>query len=90
MYSNSFVFILFLDDMILHTSPNNVPPFGMQNGHLKLSICQLILLICIYLPPQVMNLLLIVTILSNIPPMLLNTVFHYDILLIIQVLISLF
>ena len=88
-YSNIFVLLLLIDDMILYTSSNNVPPFCTWNGHQKLSIYQLLLIFNVDIPPHGINLLLIVTLLSNIPPMSVPNFIHYDILLLIQVQISL-
>ena len=76
--------------MILHTSPNDAPPLWMCNGNRKPSIYQLSLLFNLDPPPQVINLLLIVTLLSNIHIMFLPNVINFDILLHIQVRISLF
>ena len=90
MQSNRLPVILFLDDIILHTIPNNVPPFWMKNGHQKLSLYQLLVISCVYLPPQVMNLTIIFVIIGNIHPVLLPNVFHYDILLLIKVQVYLF
>ena len=55
---NILVVLLFVNDMILHTSPNNCPPLWMWNEHQKLPIYQIIILFNVDLPPQVMNLLL--------------------------------
>ena len=65
------------------------PPFRIWNGHQTLSIYQLFLLSCVEIPPQGININLILTILSNIPPVLLPTILHYDILHLIQIQISL-
>ena len=62
----------------------------MRNGHQKWSIYQLLLLSCLDIPPKGINLPLILTIFSNIPPMLLPTFFYSNILLLIQFRISLF
>ena len=61
----------------------------MQNRHQKISFYQILLLSCLDIPPQCMNLTLILTILSNIPTVLLLTDFHSDILILIKVRISL-
>ena len=50
---------------------------------------QLLLIYCVDIPPQVINITLILAILSGIPPVLLPTVFYSDILLLIQVRIPL-
>ena len=76
--------------MIVHTSPNNTPPLLDVERTPKISLYQLLLLFNVDLPPQGMYLLLIVTFLRNIPPMLFPNCTHYDILLLIQVWISLF
>ena len=62
----------------------------MRNGHQKLSLYQILLLSSLNVPPQGKNITLILTILSNIPPVLIPTVFHSYILLLIQVQITLF
>ena len=76
--------------MILHTIPNNWLPFWICNRHRKISIFQLLLIFNIDLPPQGIHILIIVTFLRNIPPMLLPHFILYNILLLIQVRISLF
>ena len=62
----------------------------MWKRHQKVSLYQLLLLFNIYLPPQGMHLLLIFTFLRNIPPMIVPNFIHSNILLLIQVRISLF
>ena len=62
----------------------------MRNGHQKLHIYQILLPFCVDIPPQGMNFTLILTILSNIPPVILPSVLHSCVLLLIQVCISLF
>ena len=61
----------------------------MQNGHQKLYIYQILLVSFVEMPTQGTNLTLILTILSNIHPVLLPTEFHSNILILIQVRISL-
>ena len=90
MQYNITVLLHFLNDIILDTSPNNVPHFWMRNWHQRLSLYQLLLLFYVDILPKGMNIILIITFLRNIHPMLLPTVFHYDTLLLIQVRISLF
>ena len=62
----------------------------MRNVHQKLSIYQLLPLSCVYIPSQGMNITLIITLLSNMPPMILPAIFYYDNLLLIQVYIYIF
>ena len=89
MYSNRFTFLIFLDGIILHTSTNDVPPFWMRNGN-QISIHQILLLFFVEIPHQGTNITIILNIISNIPPVILPYVFHYDILLLIQVWVSIF
>ena len=79
-----------IDDMILHTIPNNCSPFQMWNWHQKLSFYQLLFLFSVEVPHQGMNILLIVTFFSNIPPMILPNFIQSDILILIQIRIYLF
>ena len=65
MYSNFLVLLLFLDNIILHTSTNNVTYFWMRNHHKKKPLYQLLLIFYLYPPPQVMNLLLVLVIILN-------------------------
>ena len=65
-------------------------PFRIHNWHQFFFPYQLLLLSCVDLPPQGMTPTIIITILTKIPPVLLPTVFHSDILLFIQVRIPLF
>ena len=81
---------LSLNDIILHKSPINVPPFWMRNWQQKLSLYQILLISSVYISPQEMNLTLILIILSNIPTLILPTVLNYDTLLLIQFHIPLF
>ena len=90
MQSNSFIVLILIDDIILHTIPNNVPPFRMQNVNQKHSLYQLLIFYCVGIPTQGIHLDLILTILSNIHPVILPTIFCYDNLLFIQVDITLF
>ena len=69
--SNIFLIPLLLDNIILQTIQNNPPPFFMSNGHQKLSFYQLLLLSCVDIEPQVMNLSINLSILSNNLPVLL-------------------
>ena len=62
----------------------------MQNRHQKLSFYQLFVLFFAEIPYQGMNINIILTIIINIPPVLIATTFHYDILLLIQIQVSLF
>ena len=62
----------------------------MRSRHRNISLYQLLLLFCVDTPTQGMNITLILTILSNTPPVLLPTVFNSDILILIQVRVSLF
>ena len=62
----------------------------MWNGYQKLYLNKILLLFNVDIPPQVMNLILILTFLSNIPPMLSPNLIQYDILLLVKVRISLF
>ena len=55
----------------------------------KLSLYQLLLLFFVYIPPQGMNLTLILIIISNITPVITPIVFHYYNSLLIQVRVSL-
>ena len=75
--------------MILHKNPNNPPPFRMWNGHPKLSIYQLLLLIDVYFPSQGINIILIFTFPRNTPTILFPNLIHSNIQLFIQVRISL-
>ena len=70
--------------------PKHIPPFQMWSGHQKLSPYQIILLYWVEISPQGINITLILTITSNIPPMPPPNLFHYDILLLVQFRISLF
>ena len=65
-------------------------PLQMRNAHQKISLYQLLLLSCVCIPPQDTNLNLILTILRNIPLVLIHNVFHSGILLLTQVHIILF
>ena len=56
----------------------------------KLYLCQLLLISCVDIPTQGINLTLILDILINIPPMILPTFLHSDMLLLIQDRISLY
>ena len=89
-HSNRFLVLLFLNDIILHTSPKYVTDFRMCNSHQKISLYQLLLILCVEIPPRVMDITPILIILSNIPPVLLHNIFHYYILLLIQFWIYLF
>ena len=82
--------LLLIYDMIIYTSPNTPPPpLWMWNGHQRRSIYQPLLIFNVNLPPQGMNLIIIITFLRNTTPMLLPNCIQSDILLLIQVRISL-
>ena len=66
------------------------PYFRYGTNNKNISLYQLLLLSCVNLPHQCIHILLILTILSNIPPMIIPTVFHSNTLLLIQVSITIF
>ena len=86
IYSNGFLRLILPDNINLHKSPNFFPYFWMQKHHWKIPIYQLLLLFFIYLPPQGINLPLILMILFNyIIPVILPAIQNHDILIHFQV-----
>ena len=62
----------------------------MHNGHQKLYLYKILLIFCVDISHQSMNLTITLTILSKIPTVLLHTVLNYDIIFLIQARVSLF
>ena len=91
MYSNCFVLLLFIYNIILYTSTNDVPSFLMWNHHQKLTFYQIHIIFHLDLTYQVMNILLfLVIILNNILTLLLCIIQDHDILLYLKVGVPIF
>ena len=90
-YSNLPVLILLFDNIILYTIPNNTTYFRMCNLHWKIYFFQLLLISFLNLPPQYMNLPFpLGIILQHIFPVLHPVTQYLEILLHLQVEVSLF
>ena len=91
MYYGCFLLFLFLDNIILHTSKNNVSSLWIRNHHQKYPLYQILLLFNVDLPPQCMKLpLVLIIILGSILPVLISIILNHDILLHLEVRVSLF
>ena len=86
-----FVILLFLDSIILHTFPNEVPYFWIKNHHQKLSLYQRLVLFHVDLPPHGINLpVVLIIICKNIFSEIISIILNHDNLFHIKVGVPLF